>query len=223
MATTTLTVSHNNDNGRFYKNNVSVSSDPTSCPSSFNAITQNYTNLIGANYDDEEITHNWAAVYFRFQNVAIDQGTTVSSAFLKSHITSLSGTGDFLIAAIDTDDAPRPSSGSHGNKTSYTTAQVTYSSIAVAAPHTSPDIKTVIQEILDRGGWSSGNDITIVVYVNSVSASASRLANFGRLADSKAAQLEIETPGGGSTRKQSLTMTDPSMGVQGLGNNFTLE
>tara|TARA_R100001163_G_scaffold11972_2_gene11126 strand:- start:12507 stop:13178 length:672 start_codon:yes stop_codon:yes gene_type:complete len=223
MATTTLTVSENNDNGRFFRNLVSIGSDPASCPGSFNGITQNYTNLIGANYDDEEIAHNWAAVYFRFQSVAIDQGTTISSAFLKSHITYLTGTGDFLIAAIDTDDAPQPTAAFQGNKTSYTTAQVTYSSIAVAAPHTSPDIKTVIQEIVDRAGWSSGNDITIVVYVNSVGASSSRLANFGRLADSKAAQLEIETPGGGSTRKQSLTMTDPSMGVQGLGNNFTLE
>ena len=223
MATTTLTVSENNDNGRFYKNNVSVFGDPATCPGSFNAITQNSTFLIGANYDDEDIDHDWAAVYFRFQNVAIDQGTTISSAFLKPYVNTLSGTGDFLIAAIDTDDAPQPTAGFQGNKTSYTTAQVTYSSIAVAAPHTSPDIKTVIQEIVDRAGWSSGNDISIVIYVNSVGASASRLATFGKLADSKAAQLEIETPGGGSTRKQNLTMTDPSMGVQGLGNNFSLE
>ena len=188
---TTYTVSENNDNGRFFRNLVSIGSDPTSCPGSFNGITQNYTNLIGANYDDEEITHNWGAVYFRFQNVAIDQGATISSAILKPYVNTLSGTGDFLIAAIDTDDAPQPTAGFQGAKTSYTTAQVTYSSIAVAAPDTSPDIKTVIQEIVDRSGWSTGNDITIVIYVNSVGAGSSRLANFGRLADSKAAQLII--------------------------------
>ena len=188
---TTYTGSENNDNGRFFRNLVSIFGDPASCPSSFNGISRNYTNLIGANYDDEEITHNWGAVYFRFQNVAIDQGATISSAILKPYVNTLSGTGDFLIAAIDTDDAPQPSAGFQGNKTSYTTAQVTYSSIAVAAPHTSPDIKTVIQEIVDRSGWSTGNDINITIYVNSVGASSSRLANFGKLADSKAAQLII--------------------------------
>ena len=188
---TTYTVSENNDNGRAFRNNVSIGSDPMPCPTTFNALAQNSTVLIGANYDDEEFTHNWAAVYFRFQNVAIDQGATVSSAILKPYVNSLSGTGDFLIAAIDTDDAPQPTAGFQVGKTSYTTAQVTYSSIAVAAPHTSPDIKTVIQEIVDRSGWSTGNDITIVIYVNSVGAGSSRLANFGKLADSKAAQLII--------------------------------
>jgi len=188
---TTYTISANNDNGRFFRNNESIGSDPMPCPSSFNGINQNALYLIGANYDDEEFTHNWAAAYFRFQSVAIDQGATVSSAILKPYVNSLTGTGDFLIAAIDTDDAPQPSAGFQGSKTSYTTAQVTYSSIAVAAPHTSPDIKTVIQEIVDRSGWSTGNDINIVIYVNSIGASSSRLATFGRLADSKAAQLII--------------------------------
>jgi hypothetical protein len=189
---TTYTISADNDNGRFFRNNVSIFSDPMPCPSSFNGINRNALYTIGANYDDEEITHNWAAGYFRFQNVAIDQGATVSSAILKPYVTHVSGSGgDLLIAAIDTDDASQPSSGANGSKTGYTTAQITYSAITVAAPDTSPDIKTVIQEIVDRSGWSTGNDITIVIYCNSIAASGGRTAAFGRLGESKAAQLII--------------------------------
>lgn len=52
----------------------------------------------------------------------------------------------------------------------------------------SPDIKTIIKEIVDRGGWVSGNDIQIMVKENGSTNGAFRnFSNIDRGASYKAA------------------------------------
>jgi hypothetical protein len=106
---------------------------------------------------------------FRFQNVTIPQGTTIGSACLKLTANqNLSGTVCRTeISAEDVDDAPTFADDKAAFDSRYgnrTTAQVNWDGIGAwttDTEYTSPDIKSVIQEIVDRAGWSSGNDIVI--------------------------------------------------------------
>jgi hypothetical protein len=119
--------------------------------------------------------------YFRFTNVLLEQGEVVDSAVLRAYRETLASgdSVDFRVAAIDTDNAPVPSAGSDLNVANHTTAGVTLPRATIAAVNNnntfdSPNINTVVQEVVNRPSWSSGNSINIVVYtptnVNSSSA-----------------------------------------------------
>lgn len=104
----------------------------------------------------------------RFTNITIPQGSTIDSAYLKIYaVASLSGeTCNTKISAEDVDDADTFADDATIFDTRYsahTTAMVTWTVPAwtIDTWYTSPDIKTVIQEIKDRPGSASGNDIVI--------------------------------------------------------------
>lgn len=105
----------------------------------------------------------------RFTNITIPQGSTIISAYL-----ILRGNGAYTgvdcnskISAEDVDDpATFVNDGSvfDTRYVNHTTAIVNWDNIGTWADNTdydSVEIKTVIQEIIDRGGWASGNDMVI--------------------------------------------------------------
>ena len=112
--------------------------------------------------------YRYYKAFFRFQNVAVPQGATIDSAYIK-----LDWEGgeevDFLVAAVDVDDFDRPTDNTYAAHDTETTATVSWNIPSEGSQDsglyfkTSPDIKTVIQEIVDRTGWSSGNAIGIII------------------------------------------------------------
>ncbi|MCZ2112805.1 MAG: hypothetical protein LC131_02960, partial [Anaerolineae bacterium] len=110
-------------------------------------------------------TYNPAGV--RFQNVTIPKNATIDSATLNVYVSSSSidepnlyiygqavdNAGEFLNATNDISSRTK------------TTAKTTW---YVASPgtgtgsKTSPDIKAVIQEIVNRAGWASGNALVLI-------------------------------------------------------------
>ena len=106
--------------------------------------------------------------FFRFQNVVVPQGATIDSAYIKLNWEGGEEV-DFLIAAVDVDDFDVPTDNTYAAHDTETTATITWSIPLEGSQDsglyfkTSPDIKTVIQEIVDRTGWSSGNAIGIIV------------------------------------------------------------
>ena len=112
--------------------------------------------------------YRYYKAFFRFQNVAVPQGSTIDSAYIK---LDWEGGEDvnFLVAAVDVDDFDRPTDNTYAAHDTETTASVTWNLPSEGSQDsglyfkTSPDIKTVIQEIVDRTGWSSGNAIGIIV------------------------------------------------------------
>tara|TARA_Y100000593_G_scaffold58220_1_gene108213 strand:- start:4613 stop:5080 length:468 start_codon:yes stop_codon:yes gene_type:complete len=112
--------------------------------------------------------YRYYKAYFRFENVVVPQGATIDSAYIK-----LDWEGgeevDFLVAAVDVDDFDQPTDNTYAAHDTETTASVTWSIPLEGSQNsglyfkTSPDIKTVIQEIVDRTGWSSGNAIGIII------------------------------------------------------------
>ena len=113
--------------------------------------------------DDQEVG-------MRFQ-VAIPQGATINSAYIQFTCDETSsGTTNLVFTGEDTDNAATFSISS-GDITSRTetTASVNWNSVPswsigeAGANQKTPDLKTIIQEIVDRGGWASGNSLVIIV------------------------------------------------------------
>lgn len=106
---------------------------------------------------------------FRFQAVPIPQGATILSATLElCGYSNLSTTVvRTRIRGEDVDDAAAFSNQANWDTRfpgNVTAAQVDWDGIGAWAAdswYTSPDISAVIQEIVDRGGWVTGNDLVI--------------------------------------------------------------
>ena len=107
----------------------------------------------------------------RFTGIAIPQGATIDTAhFTLRAATGIDRDGTIMrtrISAEDVDDAPTFADNQAAFDTRYaarTAARVDWDNVvAFVAPndYDSVDFKSVIQEIVDRGGWASGQDIVI--------------------------------------------------------------
>ena len=86
-----------------------------------------------------------------------------------------------------------------------TTAKVTWTATAMGTGvKASPDIKTVIQEIVDRAGWASGNDIVIIF--DCLTNANTRFASWDH-ASQAAPSISIDYTAGGATFEQSVAGT----------------
>ena len=104
----------------------------------------------------------------RFANILIPQGVNITSAKLSLYCfdPGIAAIVKTRISASNEDDAATFSGpGNFDTRwAARTTARVDWDNIPVWIPNTwydSPDITTVIQEIVNRAGWASGNAIVI--------------------------------------------------------------
>jgi len=105
-----------------------------------------------------------------FKSVAIPQGATIYEAHLTMHCgTGLGENGTTCrthISAYDADTGVAVTSQSDfdAKLAANTSAEVSWDDIEAwtqGNDYDSPDISSIIQEIVDRSGWASGNDILI--------------------------------------------------------------
>ena len=121
--------------------------------------------------DDLELVRDGSRnqeIGMRFQNVDIPQGSTISSAKLVFIIDeSNSQPTNLNIYGHDIDNSPEFSSSSYNiSSRDETSAVVPWSSLpspAVGQTLESPDISSVVQEIVSRSGWNSGNSMTLII------------------------------------------------------------
>jgi len=104
----------------------------------------------------------------RFNSIEIPQGSTISSANLTFVIDEkYTQETNLNIFAHDTDNSPTFTNTDYNitgrEKTSNSVQWNSLLSPDVGETLISPNIKTVIQEIINRQGWSSGNSITIII------------------------------------------------------------
>lgn len=122
------------------------------------------------NVDD---TNEWGGV--RFANVTVPKGATVTQAILSFGIGNVTeAEPDHTFYGDDADNSGQFTTGANDiSGRTRTTANVTWSEAnlhytTAGTPPTPmlyrsmPDIKTIIQEIVDRPGWVSGNALSIV-------------------------------------------------------------
>lgn len=105
-------------------------------------------------------------IFIRFPNVTIPAGATITAATLTlMGDGEVAATGEATIAACDEDDSAQIASAADAAGRDQTSAVVQWETGGtgdnVAA--ISPDIASVLQEVIDRGGWESGNALQLFV------------------------------------------------------------
>ena len=179
-------------------------------------ITENVSNYGGASYTYLTVGAAYYSsaqqtdyVGFRFQNFALPQGATVQSAYLNAYATS-SGpypnlTNNLYLkvraAAADNSSAwansTNTSTGDPKDRTRSTTA-LDWDITAAWTDGllvTSPDISTVLQDVISRAGYASGNAVSFILdYDGTAVTSANRHRYFS-------------TPSRGAGYKPYLTTT----------------
>lgn len=110
-------------------------------------------------------------IYFRFQGMGIAQGATINSAKLLVHCSDGGAAGTLKMKFYgNAKDLSTPPTTVVGAETlAKTTAYVEYvhaGAWGVGYPYEITGLESIIQEIVDRPGWSSGNSIGIIGFEN---------------------------------------------------------
>jgi len=103
---------------------------------------------------------------FRFEDVIVPQGSTVNAGEFKFYVkakgTGSSGTLRLKVYGIDEDDTADFSSSPFGR--TKTSASVTYSGVMPGTGnYVNFGISSIVNEIVQRAGWSSGNALGLIV------------------------------------------------------------
>lgn len=130
----------------------------------------------GANWDSTHIygpfghlgATFYADVYLRFLNVTIPKGATINSALVRFVCGVVVGTTVVRtnITGEDVDSASQCTSCADVAGRARTTALEAWDNVPIwtlGAEYDTVDIADIIQEIVDRAGWVSGNDVNIFV------------------------------------------------------------
>lgn len=116
---------------------------------------------------------------YRFTGVTVPNGATITNAYLTfTSYSALSAAVTLTIWGVDADNQAAPTSEATAAAMVETSASVSWSPGAWAAGSTynTNDISSIIQEIVDRAGWASGNALVIEVF-GPASGSGYRLAH----------------------------------------------
>ena len=133
-----------------------VSGDDTDGPNGFSSSNT----FVTIGYDNSAAM----TITCRFPKFTISPGSTITSAKLHA-FEYATRTGNVLsnIYCNDVDNAIAPTTEAELTNLVKTTAYVAWDAVSAdASEFTSPDISSVIQEIIDRDGWKSGNAIQII-------------------------------------------------------------
>jgi hypothetical protein len=135
---------------------------------------------------------------FRFQSVSVAHGATIETAKLQiNHYNVKTNTVYLKVYGHDVNDSAAFSdaTGENGRPSARTktTAGVDWDPPSWYANiwYDSPEIKTVVQEIVDRGNWASGNDMTILVADDGSAAKQNRVPKSYDTSSTYAAKLVI--------------------------------
>lgn len=121
---------------------------------------------IDAGWDGEDFEVKAAGL--RFQNLMIPQGAVIESAYIEFTSHEAKAAEDVALLKIyaeASDNAETFTMDALITDRALTTAMVDWT-VAEAwglwTPHQSPDVKTIVQELVDRDGWAEGNAIAFV-------------------------------------------------------------
>jgi type IV pilus assembly protein PilY1 len=212
-----------------------ITYDTSSIPDGSGCMNSTYTKTVSDSSDDAEErlsdhSVNTAsddldlvddggdqAIGVRFRNLDIEQGATVLSATLEFQVRD-AGTGDIDLSiwGEDVDNASTYSATSNNiSSRTKTSASVSWSSVsdpAVGDKLDSPDVTSIVQEVIDRGTWASGNDLAFIIEKSS-GAGKRTVESFDGLS-SGAAKLTVQVQwntGGTSTTVQTVRGTLKSL------------
>ncbi len=151
-------------------------------------------------------------IWARFTDVTIPQGATIDVAYITIIAkTTGGGTGTRVnIYAEDVDSAVAPTGYADHQGKVRTTAFSAWDdqSLVIDTEYDSPSIVDVIKEIVDRGGWASGNPLQVLVD-NDASDQEILYDWYSYEGDTaKAVKLHIEYTAGGQFARPDSDVTD---------------
>lgn len=156
-------------------------------------------------------------VGLRFTNLAIPQGATINRAYVQFTVDETNtGTTNLLIRGHDTNNASAFTSASNNvSGRTKTSASVTWNPSGwttvgqSGSSQRTPEIKSIVQEIVNRSGWTSGNNMVLIL-----TGTGERTAEAYEGSSSSAPLLHVEYSIGGSQANQSpnVSVTSPVAG-----------
>lgn len=146
--------------------------------------------------------------WLRFPSATIPNASTINSAVLTitSHDTR-SDSVSLIIRGVAEDNPTYPTSRTDAAGRSVTSAGVTWSPSAFTAGSTySPgDLSTVVQEIVNRAGFTSGNAIMLYILNNGTTSTNLRQLRSYNNSPAAAATLDIDYTAAGGASGVKLT------------------
>lgn len=135
--------------------------------------------------------------FFRFVNVTVPQGATIDSATLTLNIINISGTPNTSLYGVDVDNAAAfVDPGNMPSTATRTTASADPDPTGTGTKVIT--ITAIVQEIVNRGGWASGNAMAFVIDDNAGSGTHYWEAEDLEAGPSDEAQLDITYTAGAS-------------------------
>lgn len=153
--------------------------------------------LSSSDLELRNLGNNDGYVGMRWTGVTIPQGSTIDSAKIQFQVDEADAAVALTVTfrGEDIDDAPTfTTTTSNLSDRTETTASInwaipTWGTIGARGPdQLTSDLKTIVQEIVDRPGWVSGNDL--VIMIKAWSGNGDRVAEAGPGADS--AEITID-------------------------------
>lgn len=154
----------------------------------------------------------------RFTGVTIAQGTVLTSAILTFRLTggnSLDATNSVITITGDDVDNSAALSSSHRPSSGWTntTATVTKNGLSTTGIDYTVDITTIVQEIIDRAGWASGNSLSLKLEpTGSDTYWSARIADYDADTSLTKARLAITTPDAGQSNLFVGKLGEPFVG-----------
>ncbi|MFT5717640.1 MAG: hypothetical protein ACI9T7_001836 [Oleiphilaceae bacterium] len=165
--------------------------------SSLDDVEEQSSGRVSASSSDLELVFDKSNQHIgmRFTGVSLPKGVTVTRAYVQFTTDEKnSGTTSLRIKAHDVDDAPAFTTLSRNVSNRATTnASISWQPAAwntvgaATSNERTPNIKNVIQEVVSRSGWKSGNDIAIII-----TGTGERTAESFNGSSNKAPLLHIE-------------------------------
>jgi hypothetical protein len=193
-------------------------------------VEESSSGNINTGSSDVELVYDGSnqTVGLRFTRLSIPQGVSISKAYLQFTVDETnSGSTSLTIRGEDRDDASAFNTSSRNvSNRAKTSASVNWQPRAwntvgaAGRDQRSPDLKNIIQEITNRGGWNSGNDIVLMI-----TGSGERTAESHNGSSSKAPLLHIEYIDDGSSpapdpEPETGGIKIAFIGDTGAGSNF---
>lgn len=96
-------------------------------------------------------------IFARFTGVTIPAGATITAAYVSLHYTGAAGTpGEFPIYFEDAANPAAPTTAADANGRTKTTATINWTPPGSANWNNSPDLSSIIQELVNSYDYSSG-------------------------------------------------------------------
>ena len=140
----------------------------------------------------------------RFQSVAIPQGATITKAYITFDADATDSNALALtIQGEDSDDALQfETTNSNISSRTKTTASVSWNPAnwVENTTYDTPDLTSIVQEIVDRDGWASGSSMAFIITNPGADPTNARRATAHDQTPAKAPLLHIEYAGAGAVR-----------------------